>query len=81
MLFGGSLNLADGGYPPEPTLLRDLWEWDGRNWTNVSTDGPPSGGGLPGLTYDEARGRLVLFGGGGLEGTWEWDGVRWERKD
>jgi len=81
MVFGGSLNIADGGYPPQPTFLRDLWEWDGRVWTEVSADGPPSGGGLPGLAYDDVRGRLVLFGGGNLEGTWEWDGTRWERKD
>ena len=81
MMFGGSLNLPDGGYPPQPTLLRDLWEWDGRTWREVSAEGPPSGGGLPGLTFDEARNKLVLFGGGGLEGTWEWNGTGWARVD
>lgn len=52
-----------------------------------------SGGDLPGrrgghaLAFDEARGRLVLFGGSklpgssaeGLDDTWEWDGVAWTR--
>ena len=31
-------------------------------------------------TYDAARDRLVLFGGGGLDGTWEWSRSRWERR-
>jgi hypothetical protein len=35
------------------------------------------------LTWDEARGRLVLFGGrepaGWLAGTWEWDGRAWRQ--
>jgi hypothetical protein len=81
LMFGGSQNLPDGGYPPKPVLLRDLWSWDGSKWLELSREGPPSGGGLPGLTYDEFRDRLVLFGGGDLEGTWEWDGGRWERKN
>jgi hypothetical protein len=35
------------------------------------------------LAWDDARGRLVLFGGrepaGWLAGTWEWDGRRWRQ--
>ncbi|MCM3869836.1 MAG: hypothetical protein ND895_03915, partial [Pyrinomonadaceae bacterium] len=33
-----------------------------------------------GMSYDNARGRVVLFGGWDgkyLGDTWEWDGVRW----
>lgn len=49
---------------------------------------PPQADGPPplysfGLAYDDARQRLVLFGGyydGAYSGdTWEWDGVRWQR--
>ena len=35
------------------------------------------------MTYDDARGRVVLFGGydGSLRGdTWEWDGSAWVRE-
>jgi len=38
----------------------------------------------PGLAYDSARGRLVLFGGQAslrLADTWEWDGRDWLRLD
>jgi len=36
------------------------------------------------MAYDDARQRLVLFGGLGKQSsvdraTWEWDGTRWER--
>jgi Galactose oxidase, central domain len=86
VLFGGGRQLPGGGYPKDPNelWLRDLWEWDGERWTLVSADGPPSSGGLPGLTYDAKHSRLVLFGGGGdssgaLEGTWVWDGKLWVR--
>jgi len=37
------------------------------------------------MTYDEARERIVLFGGRDLQryfdDTWEWDGRNWEEKD
>ena len=66
------------------TLLFDFngtWEWDGSNWAPVplaSSPPDPSVFGLmqsdwilPGLVYDSARGRSVLFGAGG---TWEYVG-------
>jgi hypothetical protein len=70
---------AGGGYPQTRLWLHDLWEWDGRRWVQVAVDGPPSQGGLPGMTYDDQRNRLVLFGGGGLKGTWERAGATWVR--
>jgi hypothetical protein len=52
ILFGGD----DG------TMLNDLWEWDGSNWSEVTVAGPP-----PRCCYayahDPARRATVLFGG------------------
>jgi hypothetical protein len=68
----------------------DLWEWDGASWRKlVMTD--PEGDGNPqarrnhAIAYDEARQRLVLFGGvataGGavLGDLWETDFRSWKR--
>ncbi|MBW8768817.1 MAG: MBL fold metallo-hydrolase, partial [Gemmatimonadetes bacterium] len=79
VLFGGGRQQPNGDFPRDTTgaWLRDLWAWDGARWTQLAANGPPSRGGLPGLTYDAARDRLILFGGGNLSGTWEWDGRRW----
>ena len=79
VVFGGGRQLPNGDFPRDTTgaWLRDLWAWDGTHWTQLATNGPPSRGGLPGLTYDPERDRLILFGGGHLSGTWEWDGRSW----
>jgi hypothetical protein len=79
MLFGG----AD-----ESRVLGDLWEWDGKNWNQVSATGPAPRT-FPTMAYDSDRKRLVVFGGNRvlfgdendsdtfLNDTWEWDGERW----
>lgn len=79
MLFGG----AD-----ERQVLSDLQVWNGQKWRCLSDQGPP-GRTFPGLSYDNARQQLVLFGGnrvlfGGdadadtfLDDMWIWDGERW----
>jgi hypothetical protein len=74
VLFGGAGN---------SDLLGDIWEWDGRTWTNVT----PAGVGPPvlmgaSMSYDAARGVTMLFGGvntltGSSAQTWEWDGRNW----
>lgn len=78
------------GYRQDDQLrsTRELWAWDGRDWRRVD-DGSREGPSVrldPSLTFDRARGRLVLFGGADLLGfyaslcdTWEWTGVRWIR--
>ena len=76
VVFGGGLQKPDGDFAN--VWLNDLWAWDGAKWMQLAASGPPSRGGQPGLAYDRARKRLVLFGGGGtsdhhLPGTWEWD--------
>ncbi|HUQ83365.1 MAG TPA: hypothetical protein VM076_19580 [Gemmatimonadaceae bacterium] len=81
VVFGGGKQLPNGKFPADTTgaWLRDLWAFEGERWAQLATNGPPSRGGLPGLTYDSARDRLVLFGGGNLDGTWEWDGQQWRQ--
>jgi hypothetical protein len=73
-----------GGQGSTP-FLGDTWEWDGTAggvgaWTLRSMTGP-SRRAWHAMTYDSARQRVVLFGGGGSNGfvgdTWEWDGAAW----
>jgi hypothetical protein len=62
------------------------WEWDGGVWTQVSEAGPPKRAGFE-VAYDDARQKLILFGGvsSGDQGevyfgdTWAWDGGSWEQ--
>jgi hypothetical protein len=64
----------------------ETWEWDGRRWTRVSTDGPSQRGGAA-MVYDRARKVVVMFGGisltpgvtGRLNDTWTWDGRSWRK--
>ena len=52
------------------------------SWTQVSTLGPV-GRFSHAMCYDQARGRVVLFGGhdiGRLGDTWEWDGASWTER-
>jgi hypothetical protein len=69
-------------------LYSDTWEWDGNNWTERVPSESPAGTSPPGrldglMVYDEARARIVLFGGQAdfaaplFEDVWEWDGASW----
>lgn len=62
--------------------LRDTWEWDGREWSLATMNGPEPRSGR-GMAFDESRGVTVLFGGEGelslFGDTWEWDGLTWRR--
>lgn len=74
VLFGGH----DG-----TTALDDTWEWDpeASSWTLVqSADGAaPPASWTHAMSYDAARGRVVLLVRGSVETeTWEWDGAIWE---
>ena len=59
----------------------DLWEYDGTGWTPIAFQNGPSRRIGATLTYDPARGHVVLDGGedGGvpLDDTWAWDGQTW----
>ena len=57
------------------------WVWNGRVWS--ATPGAPPHRRGTAMAYDEARRRVVLFGGDGeagmLDDTWEWNGRQWTR--
>ncbi|HEX5635222.1 MAG TPA: hypothetical protein VFX50_18390, partial [Gemmatimonadales bacterium] len=83
VMFGGLSGDSTNRQP------RSLWAWEGDRWVCVHADGPPGRSDAL-LAYDEARGRLVLFGGRVytsarqfrfLLDTWEWDGARWTLAD
>jgi hypothetical protein len=77
VLFGG---LAGIGY--DAYAVNDTWTWDGSAWTEQHpATSPPARYGA-GMTYDAARGKLVLYGGlddnsQWLADTWTWNGVNW----
>src|SRR5262245_32050912 len=71
-----------GGQDAINVVLADTWEFDGANWTRVSTASAPVGRRRHALAYDSARGRTVLFGGVNaailpVGDTWEFDGANW----
>jgi hypothetical protein len=79
VLFGGVGTGADG----KPVVLGDLWEHDGRAWTEVKGLPGPGPRAEMGFAFDAKRGRTVLFGGDGPKGsrgdTWAWNGTAWRK--
>lgn len=74
VMFGGWNGSSPG------TLYNTTWEYDGSDWTlrTLPTSPPPSY--RAACTYDDTRGRVLLYGGfgsGALQGTWEYDGNNW----
>lgn len=64
----------------------DMWQWDGANWTQIRLTGLTPGKRATSMAYDEARHRVVLYGGARLTenklehlaDTWEWNGKLWK---
>ena len=77
VLFGGNESFG--------TLDGETWEYDGdaRAWTRVLEASPdsPSPRRRLAMTYDAARGKVLLFGGSDSNGSdgesWEYDGRGW----
>lgn len=88
-----------GGQRDRQTAFGDTWLWNGRDWALVAESGPSARSYAamaydarrsrvvladPGIAYDPAGGRVVLYGGRApqdepLADLWTWDGVRWQR--
>jgi hypothetical protein len=71
LLHGGRTGVSSSG--------GDTWEYDGVTWTLLTpANGPASRDGHQ-LAYDNARQRVVMFGGyqAPQNETWEWDGTTW----
>jgi len=63
-------------------LLDDTWIWNGNDWIQKSPNNSPPKRFRHAMTYDSARGVVVLFGGLDESSivfgdTWEWDGSSW----
>ena len=74
VLFGG----YDGARE-----LGDLWEWDGRAWSEIDPQAPPNARSGSALAFDEAAHTSILVGGGFdsfgfryLDDTWKYFGER-----
>lgn len=78
IVFGGYI--GGGG----TNRANDTWEWNGIDWTQVSTAHSPTTRSDMALAYDANRGVTVLFGGynGTVvnDETWEYNGVDWVQK-
>jgi hypothetical protein len=81
LVFGGTAPGTGGGAGPGTD---GTWLWDGSTWERRATaaNSPPHRT-HQGMAWDEARQRVVLFGGlvpgtwQLLGDTWEWDGSAW----
>ncbi len=72
VLFGG-LNSSGSNQ----TAFGDTWEYNGSDWTNISTAHSPAAQSGLSMTFDSCRRKTVLFGVRG--DTWEYDGADWTK--
>ncbi len=83
VLYGGA-----GERPAGQTTgfvgLSDLWEYDGRAWRPAVTSTGPGQRFMHAMTFDEARGEILLFGGedgtSNFNDLWAWKGRAWVKK-
>lgn len=75
VLFGGST------YGVPLSLNRETWEWNGSDWTLITTAHSPSARAFGAIAYDPSLGNVLLFGGEDATSwkndTWKYDGVDW----
>lgn len=74
-----------GGWDSLGTLYySDTWTWNGSVWQQQAPAVEPAARLGAGMTYDQWRRRVVMFGGIVPSGTWEsdehweWDGANWQ---
>lgn len=76
ILFGGTSTERN-----VPTRIAAMAAFDGLEWRVLTPSTRPSARMEHAMTYDPARGRVVLFGGDTESGpsgeTWLWDGATW----
>jgi hypothetical protein len=77
------VNCVENANQENPNVI---WGWNGNQWQRI-TKGGPLGRILGGVSYDEKRNVLVLYGGRPIalgqcnRETWEWDSQAWFKKD
>ncbi|MFO1077730.1 MAG: hypothetical protein U1E73_08385 [Planctomycetota bacterium] len=80
---GRGVTVMFGGWNgASPGVMHDLtWEHDGVDWVQRTTATRPVARYRASCDYDDARGRVVMYGGFGnataLQDTWEYDGNDW----
>lgn len=74
-----------GRSPGVNTPANDTFFWNGTGWLPIISPTVPPPRHLYGMSYDQRRDRIVLFGGRGSlsspNDTWEFDGAVWRRID
>ncbi len=72
VLFGG---LAGG------SRVGDTWEFDGTDWTQITTTHSPSARDFAAMAFDQANNQIVLYSGSTASAfpdeTWTYDGTDW----
>ncbi|MEM7201456.1 MAG: kelch repeat-containing protein [Planctomycetota bacterium] len=63
VLFGGSLPVFQIGAATSTPMGAGTWEWDGARWTLAPTTAAPAGRFRHNAVYDQARQRVVVYGG------------------
>lgn len=63
VLFGGGLIVEEGF--SEFRSFNDTWQWDGKEWTQIITDGPTESDKnfALNMAFDPSQNQIVLFGG------------------
>ena len=84
MVGTGQDVLLFGGFAPASstfTTLGDTWNWNGATWSQLQPATSPSPRYGSSCTYDQHRGRALLFGGANntqaVGETWAFDGTNW----
>ncbi|RPI88853.1 MAG: hypothetical protein EHM40_21955 [Chloroflexi bacterium] len=85
VLFGGSGHDQDH----QSIIYGDTWEWNGKDWVEVSPSVSPPARENASIYFDPLRGAVVVYGGDYLEpdtatnifldDAWEWDGQEWRQ--
>lgn len=63
-------------------MKHSTWEFDGSNWTEVSTTQQPNAVYGMGMVYDSSQNKTILFGGSDSSDTaptetWQYNGSNW----
>jgi hypothetical protein len=61
IVFGGAAAAVG-----QADMLKDTWEWDGRQWLLISDSGPPKRAAY-GMLWDHQRKTVLLYGGTNIQ--------------
>ena len=82
VVFGGGIDGGGGA----PDLFNDTWEWNGTTWTPITTATKPPARAVGTMSFDAARGVMLLANGIVLDALmlpelvndlWQYDGTNW----